>query len=137
MEAELLIPMSVKQQEGIPLLIQGYTQSEVARRLDISQSAVCQWMKRPDLREFIEDQRAHLLEGGQLALDLLAQPAIATIRDVMLDESQSGATRLKAAAMVLDRVGLVSQGSNERTEIDLPELAEWMAEVMAQAGPKE
>lgn len=98
----------------IRLLESGYTLSAVAARLDCRTSTLWAWMEDTDVQEALARGKAIRQTVVGEGLQEAAGSAVEALRDVVTDGQVAPKDRIKAAEVILDRSGLVSDaGSGE------------------------
>lgn len=82
----------------------GQSATSIAKRLNVSPSAVQSHLKSPTMRALIEEERQKLYgDNFEITIKKDAPEAWATVKEIMRDESAKHGTRLTAANSILDR----------------------------------
>jgi hypothetical protein len=106
-----------KRVRAIELLCEGKTDGEVATALSVSTSTICKWRKRPWFAAALSSARQTGIQNAIERLDLLANKAISLLVTVVEDGEIDPKARVKAAAEILDRVGISgAEGMRRRIE---------------------
>jgi len=105
---DLLTPAQL---QSLPLLAAGEPAKEVATKVDVTPQTVSLWMNHDqDFRHALWLFRKQALDAARSELQLAATEAVTVVRK-LLHEGSSEQIRLKAAQLLLDRLGLVGQYS--------------------------
>jgi hypothetical protein len=108
--------LSPAQVNGLPLLASGEPAKEVAAKVGVTAQTVSLWVNHDeDFRHALWLLKKEALDGARSQLQLAATEAVAVVRKLLHDGS-SDHIRLKAAELLLDRLGLVGRYSGKGFE---------------------
>ena len=93
----------------VRMLESGYTLSSVAARLECRTSTLWAWLEEPDVREALARGKAIRKSVVGEGLQEAAGSAVDALRDVVSDGQVAPKDRIKAAEVILDRSGLVTE----------------------------
>ena len=106
---DLLTPQQIV---SLPPLAAGELAKDVAVRIGVSPQTVSQWINHDqNFRHALWSIRKATLDSARAQLQLAATEAVGVIRN-LLHQGKSEQTRLKAAQLLLDRLGLVGRYSD-------------------------
>lgn len=94
---------------AVELIVSGRTSSEVAKELGIHRATVNGWRHEPEFAEQLRALQDEIRTGVYDRLVGGADDALSVLRDLMLDEDESGFTRLGAVKLWLELIGLHKQ----------------------------
>jgi hypothetical protein len=98
--------ISEAQNRAIAMAALGETGRDIANALGVNESTVSRWKQTPEFQAGVNAIQHQGREVAIAKLRILAEKAVNTIEDVMVSPSSPPGDRLKAAAIVLDRLGL-------------------------------
>jgi len=100
------------------MVASGSTGRDVAAALGVNESTVSRWKQTPDFEAAVNALLKDAHQAAATKLRQLALDAVAILAAVMSDTTANPADRLKAAALVLDRVGLTTVPSIGPTDAE-------------------
>ena len=108
---DLFDRLSAAQITSLPLLAAGQLAKEVAAKVDVTPQTISQWMNHDeDFRLALWRFRQEALDASRSELQLAGTEAVTVVRK-LLHEGSTEQIQLKAAQLLLDRLGLVGQYS--------------------------
>ncbi len=110
--------LSEAQQRAISMVASGATGREVAAALGVNECTVSRWRQSAEFEAAVNTLLADAHDSAAVKLRQLADQAVATIAAVLTNPEASAGDRLKAAALVLDRVGLATVPSIGPTDAE-------------------
>ena len=110
--------LSEAQQRAIAMVATGSTGRDIAAALGVNECTVSRWRQSAAFEAAVNSLLKDAHTAAALQLRQLALDAVATIEAVMTDPKANPADRLKAAALVLDRVGLATVPSIGPTDAE-------------------
>ena len=102
--------LTSKQIQAAYMLGEGSLCKDVASAVEVTPQTISAWQKNPEFEALVNSVRLEVLEAARTRIQSLARAAAHTLGDVM-ENGKSEAMRLKAAAMVLEHVGLTNPSS--------------------------
>jgi hypothetical protein len=128
--------LTERQRTAAQLLLQGDTDSEVARKIGVDRATIGRWRKTPSFRREVELSRTQLWQKSVGRLHSLIEPSLSILEQQLNGENKLMA--LRAAAILLrlagparlPRVSLDGGEENPVSQAKRREQAEW-DEVMA------
>jgi len=88
------------------MFLDGVQVGDIARDLGVSRGTLWYWRQRPDFCEQLRVVRETALKEAKSALQMLAHSSVELLRTVIEDPFEKTAIRVRAAEIVLQRVGL-------------------------------
>lgn len=110
--------LSEAQQRAIAMVATGATGRDIAAALGVNECTVSRWRQSAQFEAAVNAILADAHAAAAVQLRSLADQAVGTIAAVMTDAKASPADRLKAAALILDRVGLATVPSIGPTDAE-------------------
>ena len=98
------------------LLLQGKSPPAVAAEVGVSRTSVWRWTQEPDFASKLSSTREDRRQAIAAGLDLAACDAVRVLHEVMTDERQPGAVRVRAASELLDRAGVTAKAAADEPE---------------------
>lgn len=112
--------LTTKQRQALPMLATGKSGNEVAVVLGLHVATVSKWLNHNDrFQRALADLRRTALRATEEQLELTAQQAVSTIRELLLG-AESEAVRFKAACYVLDVIGISDRVALSNREANGP-----------------
>ena len=106
------------QQRAITMVATGATGRDIAAALGVNECTVSRWKQSAEFEAAVNALLSDAKAAAANQLRNLADQAVGTIAAVMTDATANPADRLKAAALVLDRVGLTTVPSIGSTDAE-------------------
>jgi phage terminase small subunit len=105
-------PLSAQERTFVDACALGQSTMDAAKSTGISYSTAKRWLKRPEIRSALQGTLARVEEQAeQTAAEIIIskykealEPACDAVVSIVKDSMESGATRLKAAQMIQDRL---------------------------------
>lgn len=92
----------IRDEDLLPLMLSGKSQVAIAEELGVTRAAVCNRVNDPDFVEVLAQYRRRILDGIVTDLTSSAQKCVATLEQLLDDDSSS--IRLSAASKILSLV---------------------------------
>lgn len=99
----LVKTLSGKQRKAIAALVSGMTQQQAAEAAGVHETTLSRWMQEPEFRAALDTAGERIVDAAGRQLLAFVELAIKVIVDVMNDQDESGATRVRAALAILDK----------------------------------
>ena len=97
-----------KQISAVAGLTAGGSVTDVARQIGVDRSTIYRWLNEdPVFLSELNKEKQEQLRGIRAELSSLAQTATKTLRELLLTENTPSAVKLKAAATILQAVGVL------------------------------
>lgn len=94
--------LTAAQEKALAALLEGKSVSQAAKRAGVARSTVYGWLRQDDFVAQLRAGEGRLLDGAVRRLLVLQDAAIGTLEAILGNPDASNATRLRAAALVLD-----------------------------------
>lgn len=117
--------LTARQRKALTALLAGATVAGAAEAAGVDPRTVTRWRESEAFRAALADGQAEMLASTVRALATVARAAVGVLGRTLLDESARPADKLRAAAIVLERV------------LPLAELVDLAARVAALEGAKD
>lgn len=96
-------PLSGKKQRALVALVSGKTQQQAAQTAGVHENTLSRWMQEPEFRDALNTAGERIVATAGRRLLAAAEDAIRVVENIMNDQSETGATRLRAAGLILDK----------------------------------
>lgn len=106
------------------MFIDGVPVGDIARELGVSRGTLWYWRQRPDFAEQLKAVREAALKEAKSALKMLAHSSVELLKAVIEDPFEKTAVRVKAAEIVLQRVGLEATPAEDAPDVSKMSLHE-------------
>jgi transcriptional regulator with XRE-family HTH domain len=110
--------LNAKQETALRLLLQGYSQVEIAKEIGVDSRTVRRWQESREFQDAYNAEVQKLLRAATDEAWRSLSPAISALREIMEDKEQSGATRVSACRALLDFGLKLSRNTEEMGEND-------------------
>jgi transcriptional regulator with XRE-family HTH domain len=110
--------LNAKQETALRLLLQGYSQTEIAKEMGVDSRTVRRWQEGREFQAAYNEEVQELLRAATDEARRSLCPAIAALRQIAQDDSQSAASRVAACRAILDFGLKMSKGLEEQEEKD-------------------
>ena len=104
---------SCQQANAAAFMLEGMTDTAIAQQLGVSRVTVWRWRNSPEVVARLSAERNRRMETVARRMDTLADAALDVFESVILDAKAPAIVRMKAAAEILDRVGVTAQAARE------------------------
>jgi hypothetical protein len=110
-KSDVLDMLSPQQSIALPMLAAGESAKAVAEKLDVTPQTISQWLNHDDqFRYALWLVKKEALDAARSELQLAGTEAVTVVRK-LLHKGSTQQIQLKAAQLLLDRLGLVGQYS--------------------------
>jgi transcriptional regulator with XRE-family HTH domain len=110
--------LSEAQQRAIAMAAAGSTGRDIATALGVNECTVSRWRQSAEFEAAVNSLLKDAHAAAAVKLRQLTEQAVATIEAVLTDPKASAGDRLKAAALILDRVGMATVPSIGSTDAE-------------------
>lgn len=104
--------------QAAELMLSGMTDKAIAKKLNVDPSTVWRWRNSTPVAAVIAAERNRRHETIRDEMLRLADDALDVLATILRDEKASNGIRLKAASVILDRVGINPPASNAAVSQD-------------------
>lgn len=114
--------LSARRIEAATLVFEGHSMRAVARRLGVDESTVRDWSKQDEWKAHVAElesaAKSTAMDRAVRSLRSAVEPAAALLSEIVADDDQRGADRIRAAVAILDRIGV---GPHNFAHVDSPD----------------
>lgn len=107
--------LTSKQVKCLPFLAIGCTAAEVAEKVKVSQVQISEWKRNPQFMSALDTVRRNALSDAGTALTALANDAVQTLRELLINAS-SEQVKLRAAMYIIDKLCISQNMELKRLE---------------------
>ena len=104
---------STKQNTAATLMLEGMSDTDIAKRLRVSRVTVWRWRNSPEVVAILSAERNRRIEHVSDRMRSLVDKALDVIESVIDDPSTAPMVRVKAATVILNRAGVTERAALE------------------------
>ena len=98
---------------ALELMLAGIDDTEIAQRINMSRTTIWRWRNSAEAVAFLSAHRNREMERLSERMSGLADRALDVLEDVLNDPKAGSMAKLRAATVVLDRIGLTERSALE------------------------
>jgi predicted transcriptional regulator len=96
----------IKRARAVALMVEGKTQTEIAREVGVSRRAVKRWAMDPKTKAMLADAADEAIAVAQQRIMSLASKSLNALEAILDDEEAGTHAKIAAADMILRRTGI-------------------------------
>lgn len=128
---------------AIQMMLEGMQKADIARKLNVSRSAIYNWLKEPAVREKLKKEQQEIVESGMKRINIGLSYYIDKLKDLAM-HSGDARTQLNALTYLIDRAmgkvpttAKIQTVQEKKEEVPDDVLDKAIAEIKAEKAEKE